>query len=114
MSAGFDTIPHSYLLRKLQLLGYHGKTLKWVKSYLTGRTTRVKIETRISKPVKTKNGIPQGGPGSPGFWRKYTIDMIMTLHKSDEWDNDDKRDEIRRQKLEDDKDEGYWDDELSK
>ena len=40
--------------------------------------------------------------------------MIMTLHESDEWEDNDKRDEIRRQKLEDDGDEGYWDDELSR
>ena len=48
VSTGFDTVPHSYLLRKLQMIGYKEKTLQWVKSYLTGRTTKVKIETRMS------------------------------------------------------------------
>ena len=32
----------------------------------------------------TRKGVPQGGPGSPGFWREYTLDMIMTLHE--DWD----------------------------
>ena len=46
------------------------------KSYLTGRTTRVKIETRMSRPVVTRNGVPEEGPGSPGFWREYTLGML--------------------------------------
>ena len=43
----------------------------------------------MSKPVNTGKGDTQGGPGSPGFWRAYTIDMIVTMHESDEQDTDD-------------------------
>ena len=28
-----------------------------------------------------------------GFWRAYTLDMIMTLHERDEWEDDDDLDE---------------------
>ena len=69
VSAGFYTGPHSYLLRKLQILGYRGKTLQWVKSYLSGGITQVKVETRMSKRVRTRRQIPHGGLSSPGFWR---------------------------------------------
>ena len=112
VSAGFDTVPHSYLLRKLQLIGYAGNMLKWVKSYLTGRTTRVKIETRMSRPVITRKGVPQGGTGSPGFWREYTLDMIMTLHESEDWERYDKLDREGVDKLNETEDQGYWEDEL--
>jgi hypothetical protein len=91
VSAGFGTVPHSYLLRKLQMKGYQGKTLNWMKSYLTNRTTQVKIETRMSRPVKTGKGVPQGGPRSPGFCREYTIDIIMALYESEEWEEDEER-----------------------
>ena len=30
VSAGFDTVPQSYLLRKLQMIGYAESTLDWV------------------------------------------------------------------------------------
>ena len=29
---------------------------------------------RMSKPVKMRKGVPQGGQGSPGFWWEYTLD----------------------------------------
>ena len=56
----------------------------------------------------------EGGPGSPGFWREYTIDLIMTLNESNEWEDDDIRNEEAREELVDNNDEGYWEDELSK
>ena len=34
-----------------------------------------------------------GGTGHPGFWREFTLDMIMTLHESDKCGEDDNRDE---------------------
>ena len=37
---------------------------------------------KISTPVKTRKGIPKGGQGSPGYWREYTIDLIMTLNET--------------------------------
>ena len=47
----------------------------------------------MSWPVKTRKGVPQGGPGSPGFLREYTIDIIMALHESEEWEEDDVKDD---------------------
>ena len=76
------------------MFGYRGKSLQWVKSYTMGRTTRVKVETRMSKPVITRKGIPQWGRGSLRFCREYTKKMIMTIHESDQWADDDKQNEI--------------------
>jgi hypothetical protein len=59
VSAGFDTVPHSYLLRKLQMIGYGEETLKWVSSYLKDRTTRVKIK---NKNVKTSENPERSTP----------------------------------------------------
>ncbi|VDL73217.1 unnamed protein product [Nippostrongylus brasiliensis] len=36
-SKAFDKVPHHLLIRKLQLLGIHGKLLLWIKSYLHER-----------------------------------------------------------------------------
>ena len=40
--------------------------------------------------------MPQGGPVC---WREYTIDLIITLIGSDEWDDDDLRDESARKTM---------------
>ena len=32
ISAGFDTVPHNYLLRKLEMFGYEDSALAWVDS----------------------------------------------------------------------------------
>ena len=33
--------------------------------------------------------VPQGGPGSVGFWLEYTTNKIMTLQENNKWDLDD-------------------------
>ena len=72
-------------------------------SYLAGRTTRVSIKTRMSKPDIIRKGLPQGGPDSPRFWREYMLNMIMTLHESDEWDNERHKDRVKKLNLEGDR-----------
>jgi hypothetical protein len=37
VSAGFDSVPHINLLRKLEMYGYSDKALKWLASYLDSR-----------------------------------------------------------------------------
>ena len=79
VSAGFDTVPHSYLLRKLEALGYSQRTLKWFISYLENRWAMVQIGGERSRRRRIKKGIPQGGPMSPALWREYTIDLTGSL-----------------------------------
>ena len=79
VSAGFDTVPHAYLLRKLEAIGYSQRTLKWFSSYLDNRWASVQIGGERSKKRKIKKGIPQGGPMSPALWREYTIDLTGSL-----------------------------------
>ena len=44
VSAGFDSVPHVNLLRKLEMYGYGDRTLQWLGSYLSGRKQFVTIE----------------------------------------------------------------------
>ena len=39
-------------------------------------------------------------------------DLIMTLNKTEEWEADDLREEAAQKRLNENQDEGYWDDEL--
>ena len=69
---------------------------------------------KISSLIKTRKGLPKGGQGSPGFWREYTIDLIMTLNETEQWDDDDLHDETDQKRLNNNHYEGYCDDELSR
>ena len=95
ISAGFDTVPHTYLLRKLEMLGYEDSALRWIASYLKGRTQQVQVEASFSKEEAIIKGVPQGGPMSPIFFREYTTDLIMVLHKSPDWEIGEKEDRNR-------------------
>ena len=49
LSAAFDTIDHTILLRTLgNCFGVGGKALDWLKSYLTGRSQRIQLGNCLS------------------------------------------------------------------
>ena len=64
-SKAFDRVDHSILLRKLERNGICGKLLCWIKSFLTGRSQRVSVNTRLSKNADVISGVPQGSVLGP-------------------------------------------------
>ena len=59
LSAAFDTIDHSILLRRLQTsFGVCDTALTWITSYLTGRTQRVCVNGRYSDVSTLQYGVP--------------------------------------------------------
>ena len=51
LSAAFNTIDHTILLRRLgNWFGVSGKALDWFKSYSTGRSQRIKLGNTVSPP----------------------------------------------------------------
>ena len=50
LSAAFDTIDHDTLFSRMaNTLGITGQALAWFKSYLSGRTLRIKIDKSFSE-----------------------------------------------------------------
>ena len=47
-SKAFDKVPHKRLLYKLHRYGICGNHLKWIESFLTGRTQKVLFEGEAS------------------------------------------------------------------
>ena len=83
LSAAFDTIDHSSLLRYLKSwFGLGGTVLKWFASYLGDRCQVVKIGSTLSELSKLIYGIPQGSVLGPLLFSLYTtpLSKIIRLH----------------------------------
>ena len=72
LSAAFDTVDHTILLSRLQhSIGLQGVALKWMKSYLKGRSMRVKINEALSGTRDVSCGVPQGSVLGPVLFSLY-------------------------------------------
>ena len=66
LSAAFDTIDTDKLLHIMESeIGISGTALQWFRSFLTGRTQRVKINGEYSESLEVPCGAPQGSVLGP-------------------------------------------------
>ena len=66
LSAAFDMIDHSVLLRRLEyIFGVGGTALSWLRSYLHQQPSFVKTGTAQSPTVVGDTGVPQGSSLGP-------------------------------------------------
>ena len=76
LSAAFDTIDHSILLRRLgDWFGVSGKALDWLKSYLTGRSQRIKLDNCLSSRSDLSFGVLQASVLGPLVFTLYTTPL---------------------------------------
>ena len=82
LSAAFDTVSHSILLRRLEEdFGVRGNALLWFESYFSGRTQAVNINGTLSIPRPLHNGMPQGSRIGPTEFPLYTSPMFAIAEK---------------------------------
>lgn len=79
LKAAFDKIDHRILLCKLAKLGASETLTSWLHSYLTGRTLRVQLDSRVSKPFTSSSGVPQGSNLGPLLFTLYFNDVAALL-----------------------------------
>ena len=85
LSAAFDTRDHTILLRRLgNWFGVSGKALDWFKSYLTGRSQRIKLGNCLSSRSDLSFGVPQGSLLGPLLFILYTtpLSSLVSGHAS--------------------------------
>ena len=76
LSAAFDTIDHTILQRRLSnWFGVSRKVLDWFKSYLTGRSQRIKLGNCVSSRSDLSFGVPQGSVLGPLLFTLYTTPL---------------------------------------
>ena len=86
MSAAFDTVDHSVLLKRLSdRYGVKDQALAWVKSYLSERKQFVSITGAKSTEEDLECNVPQGSVLGPGLFSDYNgpVGDIFRKHKVD-------------------------------
>ncbi len=84
LSAAFDTLNLEQLLKTLETrFGVQGSALSWIRSYLTGRTQRIRINNTESSETTLRHGVPQGSVLGPVLFSIYTTPLcdIMQQHQ---------------------------------
>ncbi len=76
LSSAFDTVNHEILIERVsERLGIRGTALKWIISYLTGRTQVVNINGTLSEEMPLDTGVPQGSVMGGILFLIYTLPL---------------------------------------
>ena len=75
LNKGFDYLNRDALILKLQQRNVDGKFLNTIKFMFLKSNSRVKWNGKISKPIKNRYGVMQGGVLSPKLFNEFLQDL---------------------------------------
>ena len=83
LSKGVDTINHDLLITKLGAYSFDTESLKLIRSYLTNRLQRTKVNASFNSWSKLLLGVPQGSALGPLLFNIYIIDLFYLAEMTD-------------------------------
>ena len=76
LSAAFDTVDHDILMKRLNVsYGIGGCVLKWLESFVRGRTQTVAFNDKQAPMTYLEYGVPQGSVLGPLLFVLYRADI---------------------------------------
>ena len=79
LQKAFDKVWKDGLLVKPQRCGIASNMLRWIKSYLYNRRSRVTVNGQTGQKVLLRHGVPQGGVLSPTLFLIFIKDTLVLL-----------------------------------
>ena len=83
LSKAFDCILHDLLIAKLAAYGFDYNSLQILKSYLSNRKKRTKINDAYSKYFEILFGVQQGSISGSLLFNIYICDMFYDINDCD-------------------------------
>ena len=82
ISKAFDRVWHRGLLHKLSSVGFKGKVLGWLSSYLSERRQRVVLNGQASEWTVVEAGVPQGSILGLLLFLLYINDIVNQIRSN--------------------------------
>ena len=83
LSKAFDCVSHNLLIAKLEAYGLDYNSLRMIRSYLSKRYQRVRINGEYSTWFEILFGVPQGSILGPLIFNIYLADYFLCIEDSD-------------------------------
>jgi hypothetical protein len=76
VKGAFDTVLPGRLVHRLREQGWPHNLTRWVASFATGRSVRIRLDGEIGPPTNIHCGLPQGSPVSPILFMLYLAPLF--------------------------------------